>query len=296
LSQTDFDEEGKAALQVMPGKYSVITNYTEANNENATDFNTFSTTFEVFVSMFESDNEDIEIVLSDERLFSGTITAGSENFTNSQFLLFNESNNQFLSANTNDTGSFAKYIPSGDWIVIISPVDIDNVTYTLRSPISITDDSSSRTELQLVLSEAALLNFSLIEDGTNEPVVNARVVAISQDGLGNVTLSSSDENGHVSDKIMPGSWILSLEKEISDEKWELVDSNYQITTQSGESLELGNVSVDLEVLIGGKFYWDSNENGNGDLTEIISSANVTITSVDESLEFFTETDEFGVWK
>ena len=296
LNQTHFNSEGNAVLQIMPGIYSVTTNYTDANNENASDFNTFSTAFEVFVSIIESDNQDIEIILTDERLFSGTITAGSENFTNSQFLLFNESNNQFLSANTNDTGSFAEYIPSGDWIAIISPVDIDNVTYTLRSPISITDDSSSRTELQLALSEAALLNFSLIEDGTNEPVVNARVVAISQDGLGNVTLSASDENGDVSDTIMPGSWMLSLEKEISDEKWELTDSNYQVTTQSGETLQLDNVSVDLEVLIGGKFYWDSNENGKDDLSEIISSANVTITSEDESLEFFTETDEFGVWK
>ena len=295
LKQADFNSEGEAVLQIMPGKYSVFTNFTDESEENATDFNTFSTTFEVFISMFESDNQDIEVALSDERLFSGTITAGTENFTNSQFLLYNESNNQFLSANTNDNGSFAKYIPSGDWIVIISPQDIDNVTYTLRSPISITDDSSTRTDLQLTLSEATLLNFSLIEDGTNDPVSNARVVAVSQDGLGNVTMSSSDENGHVSDKIMPGNWILTLDKEISDEKWELVDSNYQVTITPGDTLELGNLSVNLEVLIGGKFYWDSNENGQDDLAEIIANANVTITSVDQSLEYFTETNEQGVW-
>ena len=171
----------------MPGKYSVITNYTDAKDENATDFNSFTTSFEVFVSMFESDNSQVEIILSDERLFAGKITAGSENFTNSEFLLYNESNNQFVSVNTNETGSFAHYVPSGDWIVIISPQQIDNVTYTLRYPISVTDDSSSRTDLQLELSEASLLNFTLIELGTNDPVSNARVVAISQEGLGNFT-------------------------------------------------------------------------------------------------------------
>ena len=296
LNATDFTSEGIASLDIMPGKYSVITNYTDAKDENATDFNSFTTSFEVFVSMFESDNSQVEIILNDERLFAGKITAGSENFTNSEFLLYNESNNQFVSVNTNETGSFAHYVPSGDWIVIISPQQIDNVTYTLRYPISVTDDSSLRTDLQLELSEVSLLNFTLIELGTNDPVSNARVVAISQEGLGNFTLAPSDVNGNVSDAIMPGSWILSLDLDVGNEKWELNDSNYLITITSGESLEVGNLSVNSEVLIGGRFYWDSNENGKSDSGELISNANVSITSADETLQFFTETNELGAWQ
>ena len=118
----------------MPGRYMIQTRYTDATDENATDFNTFSTNQEIFVSMFASDNDGVVIELSDERLFSGRITAGAENFSGVQFLLFNESNNQFLSATTDGDGNFSEYIPSGDWLVIISPQNIENKTYTLELP------------------------------------------------------------------------------------------------------------------------------------------------------------------
>ena len=76
----------------------------------------------------------------------GKVTAGAENFSNVQFLLYNESNNQWLSATTDSDGNFSEYIPSGDWLIIVSPQNIDNKTYTLRYPITIDDDVSVRTD------------------------------------------------------------------------------------------------------------------------------------------------------
>ncbi|MEC8540489.1 MAG: hypothetical protein VXY53_01455 [Candidatus Thermoplasmatota archaeon] len=135
LNQTNFDGQGIANVDVMPGRYMIQTRYTDASDENATDFNTFSTNQEIFVSMFTSENDVIAIELSDERLFSGRITAGAENFSGVQFLLFNESNDQFLSATTDSDGNFSEYIPSGDWLVIISPQNIDNKTFTCVSTV-----------------------------------------------------------------------------------------------------------------------------------------------------------------
>ena len=53
--------------------------------------------------------------------------------------------------------------------------------------------------------------------------------------------------------------------------------------------------IDLEVLIGGKIFWDFNENGVVDITETIENASVTISSSDEMTTYDVATDAFGVW-
>ena len=210
LSEADFDEFGMTSVEVLPGVYTIQTKYTEASDENATDFNMFYTAQEIFVSMFEEDNDQLFIQLNDERLFDGKVTAGAENFSNVQFLLYNESNNQWLSATTDNSGNFSEYIPSGDWVIIVSPQQVENTTYTLRYPITIDDDVSVRTDISLALAEAVNVNMTLVESLTNNYVDNARVIAVSNDGYGNVTLGASNSSGYVSDTIMPGSWTLSL--------------------------------------------------------------------------------------
>ena len=295
FGESDFDISGQTTAEIMPGTYTLRTQYTNADEENATDFNMFYTSHEVFVSMFDEDNEELFIELQDERLFTGKAVAGDENFSNVQFLLYNESNNQWLSATTNDTGHFAEYIPSGDWVIIISPQLIENTTYTLRHPITIDDNSQLRTNIDMQLVEAVNVNLTLVEALTDEYVVDARVLAVSNDGYGNVTLTASDDNGDVSDKIMPGSWTLSLLKDSNDKRWTIEEDAYTFDATALGDVELGNVTVDLEVLIGGKIYWDFNENGVADLTEIVTDANVTLTSSDSSMTFDVTTDELGIW-
>ena len=294
VNESDFDEFGTYSLEIMPGRYTVQTTFTDSSDENATDFNMFFTAQEIFISMFAEDNEAVIIDLNDERLFNGKITAGQDNFSNTQFLLYNESNNQWLSATTNGTGEFSEYIPSGDWVVIVSPQEIENTTYTLRYPLTIDDDSATRTSLELDLEEAVRVNATLVESSTDEFVVNARLIAVSNDGYGNVTLASSDDLGNVTDIIMPGSWTLNLLKETNDKRWSIEDDMYTFVATS-QDVELGNVTVDLEVLIGGKIYWDFNENDVADLSELVSDANISITSSDDTLTFDLTTDEFGVW-
>ena len=295
LNESDFNESGFHTFDVMPGRYVLQTTYTDASDENATDFNMFYTAEEIFISMFYEDNDVLYVELNDERLFNGKITAGQDNFTNVQFLLYNESNNQWLSATTNETGEFSEYIPSGDWVVIVSPQEIDNTTYTLRYPITIDDDSSTRTGLELSLAEAVKVNATLVESMTYDFVENARLIAVSNDGYGNVTIAASDLSGNVSDVIMPGSWTLSLVKETNDKRWSIEEGAYNFVATNQNDVELGNVSVDLEVLIGGKIYWDFNENDIADLSELVANADVTVTSSDESLTFDLTTDDSGVW-
>ena len=295
LSEDDFDGQGISSLSVMPGTYTIQTSYTDASDENATDFNTFSTTQEVFISMFADDNKKIVIELADERLFAGKVTVGSDNLSNVQFLLYNETKDQFLSATTDDFGNFSEYIPAGDWLVIISPQVVENTTYTLRHPVTISDDSSFRTGMNLALHEAVRVNFTLAEALTGEFVTNARVIAVSNDGYGNVTLSASDDNGNVSDQIMPGSWTLKLEKETDDKLWQINDDSYTFDATGDSDVELGIVEADLQVSIGGKVFWDFNDNGVVDFTEAVADVNVTITSPEGDVLYEINTDAMGIW-
>ena len=127
------------------------------------------------------------------------------------------------------------------------------------------------------------VNATLVESMTYDFVENARLIAVSNDGYGNVTLAASDLSGNVSDVIMPGSWTLSLVKETNDKRWSIEEGAYNFVATNQNDVELGNVSVDLEVLIGGKIYWDFNENDIADLSELVANADVTVTSSDESL-------------
>ena len=295
LNQSEFDVNGIATIDIEPGTYVVSTSYFEATDADAPDFNSYLTDFQIFVSIFDDENEKLSVILDDERLFSGKMLVNDDNFTNTQFLLYNESNNQFLSVNTDDNGTFAQYIPSGDWIAIVSPTDVENNTYTLRYPVSIGENHLTRTDLELSLLLTSSLNFNLMETGTLANVSDARVVAVSNDGFGNVTLSASDVNGNVSTKLMPGSWSLSLEKETIDKRWDFNNSEYQFSITEGEELDLGDVYVNLEVLISGQIYWDSNENGQADAKEIIGNANVSVSSEEGGHEYQIMTDEQGFW-
>ena len=139
------------------------------------------------------------------------------------------------------------------------------------------------------------MNFTLTESLTDEYVTGARVIAVSNDGFGNVTLAPSDDGGNVSDQIMPGSWTLSLDKETGDKLWTINEGEYIFDATGDEDVELGVVEAELQVMIGGKIFWDWNENGMVDFTESIADVNVTISSTDGNVLHEVKTDELGVW-
>ena len=63
LGESDFDEFGTYNLEIMPGRYTLQTTYTDSSDENATDFNMFFTTQDIFISMFAEDNEALLLIL-----------------------------------------------------------------------------------------------------------------------------------------------------------------------------------------------------------------------------------------
>ena len=212
FSVDNYSQPGVIETTLPPGQYAVSVNYSSADQENASDFNNFFQTKTIFVDPFVEEVQNYSIGFANEYLFNGKLSyPDGENIT-TEFLLYNEQNDEWLSVITDSNGDFSSYIPSGDWLVVISPIEYENKSYTLRQPLIIGLDSSLRTDVSLILSEVVDIEFVLEELSSGLPVENARVIAVSQDGLGNVTLAPSNETGHVLDGIMPGKWHLSLEK------------------------------------------------------------------------------------
>jgi uncharacterized repeat protein (TIGR01451 family) len=295
VNSSDFDENGNATLEILPGNYQTQLFYTDSSDENATDFNSFYQSQNVQVNFIDDDSNDIHIILANERLMSGQVEIGNSTLQNIQFLMYNESNDQWLSINTNETGNFSSYVPYGDWIMIIADYVHENETYVYRSPITISEDVSSRTGLSITMEESVELTLTLKEELTGENLSDIRITAVSNDGYGNITLEPSNSTGVVIDKIMPGSWDLYLDKETDDKRWYIESDAYTIETLGLTELDAGEVLVNSEVLIYGKIYWDFNENGIADFSELISEANITATSLDGNLQFEIKSNEDGVW-
>ena len=107
-------------------------NSTLPSDENATDFNSFFISKQITVDLFDTEVQNFTIPLADERLFTGKLTyPDTENYS-SEFLLYNEENDQWFNVETDANGNFSSYVPTGDWLIIIAPSDYDNKTYTLR--------------------------------------------------------------------------------------------------------------------------------------------------------------------
>ena len=81
LSEADFDEFGMTSVEVLPGRLYNPDKYTEASDEKCNRFQHVLHNQEIFVSMFEEDNDQLFIQLNDERLFNGKLTAGADNFS-----------------------------------------------------------------------------------------------------------------------------------------------------------------------------------------------------------------------
>ena len=128
---------GVVETTLLPGPYEISVNYSSPGDANASDFNNFFQTSRVFVDPFSQEVQNISISFSDEYLFSGHLSYPDGENVSVEYLLYNEDDDEWFSVQTDENGNFNTYVPSGDWLIIISPTDYDNKSYTLRQPIVI---------------------------------------------------------------------------------------------------------------------------------------------------------------
>ena len=120
---------------------------------------------------------------------------------------------------------------------------------------------------------------------------------VSADGLGNVSLDLTDDNGGVTEPMMPGTWSVHMEREDVQDRWTLDTSETPFTAVAGESVNVTDLFADHEVEIGGRLYWDLNDDDTPDPNEGVAGVLVNITSLDgTTFDSNVTSDENGVWQ
>jgi asparagine N-glycosylation enzyme membrane subunit Stt3 len=296
----DYSSAGNITVVLEPGLYSLLFNVTEAADENASDYMLAGvSTFDPIMVGLDVYEEALAFPLRNDYLVTGEFTNLSGGAVEKQFLLRNEAEDLWFNMASDVNGSFASYVPAGDWVAIFAPFLADNEsTETLRYPFTVGNNSSVRTGLNLTSFDVIELKFQLQEFNTDSNMSGIRVTLVSHDGFGNITLSKSDGNGNISEQLMPGNWSLFLNETSPQHHWSLDTSSSPFSTASAVDgiIVLENITAVLEVEIGGKVFWDLDDDNIPDGTEGVANTTVSIIGMNNTeIDTNVTTDEFGVW-
>ena len=296
----NYTSPGVITITLEPGTYAVQFNYTGPGEENASDYALGGVTaLQPIVVGLETIEDSMDMPLRNEYLVTGTLTNASGDGIEKQFLLYEPDQDLWFNIESDTNGTFYAYVPAGDWVTIVAPfIATDEATEILRAALTIDGDSSLRTGLSYSSVETVEVTFQLQESDSGNNMSNVRVTAVSHDGYGNVTLTKSNETGMVTEQMMPGTWSLFLNESAPQRHWSLDTSDTAFTTDSAVngSVDLGIVPADLEVEIGGKIFWDLNEDDTPGITEGVEGFLVEVLGTNTTVDANVTTDEMGVWQ
>ncbi|MGB0593988.1 MAG: hypothetical protein ACPGMY_02530 [Poseidonia sp.] len=296
----DYTEPGIITVSLTPGGYDVQFNRTAASDENATDYDLIGETFFDAIRIgLDPVDEPYEVALKNTYLVTGTLFNTTDDGIANDFLLYNEADDQWFNVGSDENGSFAAYVPAGEWLIIVAPFTNGDHTETLRQPLTV-DADSVRTGLELTTSISVDVSMQLLEAVTESALSDMTVTAVSHDGYGNITFERTDADGNASELLMPGTWSFYFNRTIGTKSWFMDTSDTPFSTDAADenhSLVLDPVYATLEVEIGGKVYWDLDNNSAPSLGEGLPEMNVTVVGSNNSeVSTTVMTDDEGVWR
>jgi hypothetical protein len=286
-------------VALTPGGYDLVFNRTTASSENATDYDLVGVQFfDAIVVGLDPMEAPFDVALKNTYLVNGTLVNSTDDGIQNDFLLYNEADDQWFNIASDENGSFAAYVPAGEWLAIVAPFVNGDSTETLRVPLSVGAESD-RLNLGFKTEIGVDVTLQLKEWLTNDSLADMTVTAVSEEGLGNITFERTDADGNATETMMPGVWSLYLNRTVGTQRWFLDTSAEPFDTASAtnQSLVLDAVYAELEVEIGGKVYWDLDNNSLPSANEGIPAINVTVLGANNSdVSIDTSTDDQGVWR
>ena len=289
------NETGELTVELSVGNYIIELLEDDPRDENASDYRLYSTGLPNIDIGLAASGEPLEVMIVPEYLVSGTVLMESGfPMDNSTVWLRNAAGDDFYPLVTDENGTFAEYVSHGEWYVEVAEYIADsNETEIFRGVLNI---DSAISDIVWKTKTAMVVNIQLQEELTNSNITATRITAVSLDGLGNVSLGPSDNSGMISEVLMPGNWTLMLNRTETLESWTLEEGIHNSAdSMVNNSWEAGVVSIQKSVLIGGKVFWDLDENDTPSSGEGIEEVNVSITSQSGFNQNVT-TDAEGVWK
>ena len=173
----DYTEPGIITVSLTPGGYDIVFNRTAASDENATDYDLVGEQFfDAIRISLDAVEDPVEVALKNTYLVSGTLFNTSNEGIANEFLLYNEAEDEWFNIGSDENGSFAAYVPAGEWLVIVAPFTNGDNTETLRHPITV-DATSERLDLNLTTSISVEVSMQLLEAVTESPLSDMTAVS-----------------------------------------------------------------------------------------------------------------------
>jgi len=297
VTAEDYTSPGNLSLVLNAGAYSIDMGALPADDVNASEYSLIAETFlpTVYVGV-NPPSDDFEIILEPKYLYNGTLhDSDGVALDNKSFMLYSEDGMDFHQLETDANGSFADYIPQGEWILVIDPFNSSlGHDEVLRKTMSV---NGAILEDALVTTKAGLVELQLVENLTGDLIENRVIKAVSKDGLGNISLGPSNGTGHISESLPPGEWTLYHNFTQSQTRWIIEEDSPETTfTLDANGWVPGEVNVTKLVEIGGKVFWDLDSDEKPDPHEGIPDVTVTIIGSNNSEINVTQiTDDDGVW-
>ena len=263
---------GLAQVSLEPGSYSVIVSISDA-----TEGDLFGTMLSSQVVPFDiplqgGSVDRIAAFLPEWRASISLTNQFGGVLSNQDFKLINTETGWTQTHTTDANGSWADHIIQGDWILSVeSLINSEGATETLRAHIVSSPETAS-TDLSLSTIEAASVSISLTET-LGAPLEGKRIVAASDEGLGEVDLTPTNSSGISEIQLFPGNWIMSMENEEDGIMW-ILESN-DVVLSSGDNGQL-NFTADRFAEVSGNVFWDLNDNGVYNIGEGINNATLTV--------------------
>ena len=269
---SEWISEGLAQVSLEPGSYSVIVSISDA-----TEGDLFGTMLSSQVVPFDiplqgGSVDRIAAFLPEWRVSVSLTNQFGGVLSNQDFKLINTETGWTQTHTTDANGSWADHIIQGDWILSVeSLINSEGATETLRAHIVSSPETAS-TDLSLSTIEAASVSISLTET-LGAPLEGKRIVAASDEGLGEVDLTPTNSSGISEIQLFPGNWIMSMENEEDGIMW-ILESN-DVVLSSGDN-GLLNFTADRFAEVSGNVFWDLNDNGVYNIGEGINNATLTV--------------------
>jgi len=294
-----FSEDGIIELDLSFGEYYIEMDAQDVMNgsEYDTIFMTTPAPIAVGVSGIQ---EPIDLALQPLWRVSVNVTdqsfAPAENttvvfdYTDSENFLLD------LRLDSDENGTLVEYVPAGNYTVTIGPYDVDGTLQTFRTLVNIDHNIANRTFEWRTL-EVVNLNLTLVEVGGIENsslLKGISLIAVSNDGLGELKLPLSNQSAIVSATLYPGDWNLELNYTDAYNGIRWILEEYGLGELSENQTLDANVELTRFVEVTGNIYWDFNEDGQFQISEALDESEIVINSEGfESLNMTT--DLTGKW-
>ena len=230
----DYTEPGIISVSLTPGGYDLLFNQTAASDENATDYDLVGETFFDAIRIgLDAVDEPYEVALKNTYLVTGTLHNSTNEGIANDFLLYNEADDQWFNIGSDENGSFAAYVPAGEWLIIVAPFSNGDHTETLRQPLSV-EAGSERKDLELTTQVSVRVTMQLLEAVTEASLSDMTVTAVSHDGFGNITFERTDADGNASELLMPGTWSFYFNRTIGTKSWFMDTSDAPFSTDAAD--------------------------------------------------------------